>query len=164
MEIEIKSLNNKYTDQVVKLILHIQQVEFNIAISIKDQPDLLDIEDFYIAGGGNFWGAFVGEELIGTIALIKFDNNSGAIRKMFVKQAYRGKSYHAAQNLLEVLVAYCQKSSIGELFLGTVPVLKAAQRFYERNGFERVEKGLLPSRFPLMAPDEVFYFLKLIKK
>lgn len=161
MKPEIKTLNNSYENKVIDLILTIQQKEFNIPISIHDQPDLLAIENFYISKGGNFWGAFINGELVGTIALVKFDKDSAAIRKMFVKQEFRGKEFKIAQNLLNTLVNYCSKNDIQHLFLGTVSILKAAIRFYERNGFLTIEKNLLPASFPLMSADDVFYSLKL---
>ncbi|RAJ06471.1 acetyltransferase (GNAT) family protein [Chitinophaga skermanii] len=161
MDIEIRTLDDSYASQVIDLVLHIQQQEFNIAISIQDQPDLLTIEDFYLQQGGNFWGAFIDGELVGTIALVKYDQHAGAIRKMFVKQAFRGKEYGIAQQLLDVLLAYCKAQGIQQVSLGTVSVLKAAQRFYERNHFEKVEKAALPANFPLMSADNVFYSIQL---
>jgi len=163
MEISIQPLNNFYAGQVSDLILDIQQKEFNISISLQDQPDLLAIEDFYMTRGGNFWGVFVNGELAGTIALIKFNANSGAIRKMFVKKQFRGKELHLAQRLLDNLITYCQRVGIENLLLGTVPVLKAAQRFYERNHFEQIEKSQLPQDFPLMHTDRIFYSRKIKK-
>ncbi|KFC21524.1 GNAT family N-acetyltransferase [Epilithonimonas lactis] len=161
MNLTIIELDDSYIQQVTDLILNIQQNEFNISISIEDQPDLLAIEDFYFAKGGNFFGAFVRDQLVGTIALIKFDENSGAIRKMFVKKEFRGKELNIAQNLFNVLIDQCRRNNIENVLLGTVSVLKAAQRFYERNGFGKIEKVKLPDRFPIMGADDVFYSLKL---
>ncbi|MFC0425976.1 GNAT family N-acetyltransferase [Chryseobacterium scophthalmum] len=159
--LEIKLVNDTYSKEIIDLVLNIQQKEFNVPITIEDQPDLMQIEDFYFANGGSFWGAFISGELVGTIALVKFDEKAAAIRKMFVKKEFRGKEYGIAQKLLETLIAYCQKNGIEEVYLGTVSILKAALRFYERNHFEIIEKGLLPSKFPLMNADNVFCFLNL---
>ncbi|MBM7420031.1 MULTISPECIES: GNAT family N-acetyltransferase [Chryseobacterium] len=159
--LEIKLVNDTYSKEVIDLVLNIQQKEFNVPITIEDQPDLMQIEDFYFANGGSFWGAFINGELVGTIALVKFDEKAAAIRKMFVKKEFRGKEYSIAQKLLETLIAYCQKNGIEEVYLGTVLILKAALRFYERNHFEIIEKELLPSKFPLMNADNVFCFLNL---
>lgn len=159
--LEINIVNDSYSKEIIDLVLNIQQKEFNVPITIEDQPDLMQIEDFYFAKGGSFWGAFINGELVGTIALVKFDEKAAAIRKMFVKKEFRGKEYGIAQKLLETLIAYCQKNGIEEVYLGTVSILKAALRFYERNHFEIIEKGLLPSKFPLMNADNVFCFLNL---
>ncbi|MPS64486.1 MAG: GNAT family N-acetyltransferase [Chryseobacterium sp.] len=159
--LEIKTINNTYSESIIDLILNIQQKEFNVPITIEDQPDLMQIEEFYVASGGNFWGAFKDGELVGTIALVKFDKNAAAIRKMFVKKEFRGKKHNIAQQLLEVLIAYCHENGIEEVYLGTVSILKAALRFYERNHFKIINKEELPAKFPLMSADNVFCFLDL---
>jgi len=159
--LEIKTINNTYSKAAIDLILNIQQKEFNVPITIEDQPDLMQIEEFYLASGGNFWGAFINDKLVGTIALVKFDENAAAIRKMFVKKKFRGKEYTIAQKLLEILITYCHENGIEEVYLGTVSILKAALRFYERNHFKIIEKEHLPAKFPLMSADNVFCFLDL---
>jgi N-acetylglutamate synthase-like GNAT family acetyltransferase len=159
--VEIQPIGNAYSESVIDLILNIQQKEFNVPITIEDQPDLSQIEDFYLESGGNFWGAFINGELAGTIALVKFDEKAGAIRKMFVKSEYRGKEFSIAQKLLEKLISYCTENGMTEIYLGTVSILKVALRFYERNHFIIIEKENLPAKFPLMNADNVFCFLNL---
>lgn len=161
-ELKIARLNNQSCEQVIGLILPIQQIEFNVDIDLAAQPDLLDIETNYDATGGAFWGAWLNGELIGTIALIAVpEHQSGAIRKMFVKKEFRGKELGLAQSLLQTLIAYSRQHNIKELYLGTKDILQAACRFYERNGFVQVEMEKLPSYFPRMAVDNVFYSLDL---
>lgn len=161
MKIKIQQLDNTYSDELVNLILTIQQKEFNVPITIDDQPDLKKVEEFYIESGGNFWGAFVNGELVGSIALVKFDDKAGAVRKMFVKKEFRGKELNIAQELLEVLISFCRNTGIEKIYLGTVDILKAAIRFYERNYFLEIKKEDLPARFPLMSADNVFYSLNV---
>jgi len=160
-EIIIQPLDNRYCARIIDVILPIQQIEFNIPVTLEGQSDLLDIETYYIGTGGNFWGAFSQGKLVGTIALIATGHQAGAIRKMFVKKEFRGKDLGIAQQLFTTLVEYCKGPGIADLYLGTVEVLSAAQRFYERNGFHRMEKEQLPAYFPLMPADNVFYHLHL---
>jgi GNAT superfamily N-acetyltransferase len=163
MKLLIKPIENQFSNAIIDLILNIQQKEFNVPITIEDQPDLLNISNFYYASGGGFWGAFIDDELVGTIALVKFADNAAAIRKMFVKKAFRGKEFSIAQQLLETLIAYCKENQIDDLYLGTVSILEAALRFYEKNDFVRIKKEELPVDFPLMAPDNVFCHLNVKK-
>ncbi|XHR93373.1 GNAT family N-acetyltransferase [Mucilaginibacter sp. UC70_90] len=100
----ISSLNNTYCQQIIDIILPIQQIEFNVPITLEAQPDLLDIETNYHQTGGDFWGAIYNEQLVGTIALIAFDNNAAAIRKMFVLKEYRGKSWASRSYYLIILL------------------------------------------------------------
>lgn len=163
-QVIIKPIHNEYSHEVINLILSIQQKEFGLSITIDQQPDLLDIDSNYHKGGGCFWGAFVDEELIGTIALINTGDEAGCIRKMFVKKDFRGREWGTAQKLLDVLLLYCRDIGITNVQLGTVEQLKAAHRFYERNGFESIAKEDLPASFPLMLTDTMFFQLHLIKK
>ncbi|MFT4092594.1 MAG: GNAT family N-acetyltransferase [Niabella sp.] len=113
-------------DEIISLILPIQQIEFNVPVSLESQPDLLDIESHYHATGGNFWGAVLDGRIIGTIALIATGHHTGAIRKMFVQKEYRGKELGVAQQLFATPIDFCKQKDITELYLGTMDMLKAA--------------------------------------
>lgn len=156
-----RPIGDQYSNDVIQLILPIQQIEFGVPVTLEDQPDLQNIEAFYCRSGGHFWGAFDGNTLVGTIALINTGHQAGAIRKMFVKKEYRGKQLGIAQRLLDGLLAYSREKGIRDLYLGTVEQLKAAQRFYEKNQFTVIKKTDLPSYFPLMSADNVFYHLHM---
>jgi GNAT superfamily N-acetyltransferase len=163
MEITIRPLTNADCRALQDLVLTIQQTEFNIPITLEDQPDLQNIENYYRGSGGDSWGAFAGDRLVGSIAIISLGHGAGAIRKMFVQKEYRGRPWGIAQRLLGILMDYCGTARITGLYLGTIDLLQAAGRFYEKNGFVRIEKGKLPPWFPLMKVDDVFYSLQLSK-
>jgi len=142
---------------VIDLILPIQQIEFGVPVTIADQPDLLDVENFYCRGAGNFWVIKDAGKLVGSIALIDIGNRQAALRKMFVQKDYRGKEKGLGQQLLDHVVDWCRQKGIDEIFLGTFDKLEAAQRFYCRNGFELIPKQSLPAAFPLMQVDNRFF-------
>lgn len=145
------------TQSVINVILPIQQQEFSVAVTIDDQPDLLNIESFYQSGKGNFWVAQDGADVVGTLALLDIGNDQSALRKMFVKKEYRGKALAIAQNLLSHLVAWGTEQKLCTVFLGTTDKYHAAHRFYDKNGFVRVNKSDLPAAFPVMEVDTIFY-------
>lgn len=163
MEITIKPLTNTHCQQIIDLILPIQQIEFNVPVTREAQPDLMDIDTHYSATGGGFWGAFDQDRLVGTIALISTGHHAGALRKMFVRKEYRGKERGVAQSLFLTLHQHCTKCHITDLYLGTVEILTASHRFYQRNGFQKIDKDALPAYFPRMAVDTIFYHLHLAK-
>jgi GNAT superfamily N-acetyltransferase len=156
-----RPLNNTHCQDIINIILPIQQIEFGVPITLEDQPDLLDIEGNYINDGGGFWGTFDGDKLVGSIALINAGEGVGAIRKMFVLKEYRGKEFGIAQQLLDMLLQYCREHNIPRVCLGTVGQLQAAQRFYEKNGFQKLAIEDLPANFPRMKPDHIFYDIHL---
>ncbi len=146
---------------VINLILSIQQQEFGVNISAQDQPDLTDIEHFYQQGTGNFWVAVDEDTVIGTVALIDIGNQAVALRKMFVSPAYRGAKKGVAKALLDACHAWARLKGVNNIYLGTIDVYQAAMRFYEKNGYQSINKPDLPQSFPLIAVDNVFYQLNL---
>jgi len=153
----VKEYSCEYQDQVVELILTIQQTEYNIPITKDDQPDLMEIEDFYQTGNGNFWVAVYNDKVIGTISLLDIGNHQVALRKMFVAKDYRGNAFNTARMLLNHALCWAKEKSVKEVYLGTTPQFLAAHRFYEKNGFESIDSDVLPKNFPIMAVDKKFY-------
>mgnify|MGYP002713085694 CR=1 FL=1 len=156
-EIIIEEYTDKYASDVERLILEIQKNEFNINITIDNQPDLQNISNFYQVNNGNFWIAKTDNLVIGTISLLDIGNSQSALRKMFVHKNYRGKELGVGQKLLETLFGWANQKEIKEILLGTTEKFKAAQRFYEKNGFEEIKETDLPANFPVMSVDVKFY-------
>lgn len=155
--IKIVPFEDRHLSGIVDVILPIQQAEFNIPITLAEQPDLMDVPGFYQQRRGNFWVALSGGEVVGTIALLDIGNDQGALRKMFVKKAFRGPEHGVARQLLHGLLSWCRKNGIKEVFLGTTAKFLAAHRFYEKNGFSEVMRDDLPEAFPVMTVDTKFY-------
>ena len=154
-EVTIDVYNDAYKKAVCDLIVHIQSKEFGIPITIEQQPDLYSIRQFYQSNNGNFWLAQEDGKVVGTIGLLDIGNNQGALRKMFVAEAYRGKE--VAKRLLTTLLAWAKQKTFTEIYLGTTEKFVRAQRFYENNGFVEVNKSTLPPQFPIMNVDVKFY-------
>ena len=51
--IKIVPYTPAFRDDIAQMITHIQQVEFGVPITLQDQPDLLDIPNFYAQKRGN---------------------------------------------------------------------------------------------------------------
>ncbi|HCF26092.1 MAG TPA: GNAT family N-acetyltransferase [Cyanobacteria bacterium UBA11049] len=160
-KIEFSIYQSKYQTQVIELILKIQRNEFGLPITLDEQPDLLIIPTFYQQGNGNFWLALDGNKVIGTIAAIDIGYNQLALRKMFVDVNYRGDSLGVARNLMFYLRNWSKLKNIRAVYLGTVDKFKAAQKFYQKNGFISIGKFDLPADFPIMEGDNIFYRLSL---
>lgn len=158
----ITTYQEAHKTAIANLIINIQRGEFNVPITLEQQPDLAEIPNFYQRGKGNFWVALNDEQqVIGTLAVIDMGEEAGAIRKMFVHKDYRGKEFGVAQRLFDTLLDWGKDKNIKHFYLGTLERLGAARRFYERNGFTMIEKNDLPPSFPLMPVDTHFYQLNI---
>ncbi|MGT2784385.1 GNAT family N-acetyltransferase [Streptococcus merionis] len=149
---EITAFEERYQSQVIDFILRIQQEEFELSISLDEQPDLLDIKKYY---PNRFWLATEKEQVIGCIGLVLLDNDNVALKKMFVHSAARQKG--VGKLLMVQFMNYCQKCGIHSVFLGTTSRFKAAQYFYQKVGFAEITKDNLPDDFPILDVDDRFY-------
>lgn len=157
MNLIIEKYKSSYHEKVIKLITKIQQIEFKLPITYDDQPDLASIHSFY----DSFYVALYDQILVGTIGYKKIDDYA-IIRKMFVKNEFRGKTYSIAQKLLEELEIEIANQHIRTIYLGTTEFFKAAQRFYEKNNYIEIPELNLPKSFPIMSVDTKFYYKNLL--
>lgn len=157
----IQQYEEGYKEEIIDLILTIQQQEFQIPISRKDQPDLETISDFYQSGRGNFWIALENGKVVGTISLLDIGGGLGALRKLFVHPDYRGGKYKTAKRLLDELFQWARKQNFTDIYLGTTAKFLAAHRFYEKNKFALIAPEDLPKSFPIMKVDTRFYHYTL---
>ncbi|MBO1625248.1 GNAT family N-acetyltransferase [Bacillus arachidis] len=153
----ITPYESKFQSEVVGLIVHIQQKEYNVPITKEEQPDLLEIEKFYQRDNGDFWVATYKGKVVGTIALLDIRNNQVALRKMFVKKEFRGKMWKTASLLLQTAISWAKEKNLETIYLGTTVQFLAAHRFYEKNGFQSVSVEELPRNFPILEVDKIFY-------
>ena len=148
-----------YTDDVkdatIKLILGILESEFN-HVGI-DRPDIHNIPEIYQRGKGNFWVATDNGQIIGTIALEDYGNGRGYLKRMYVSKNHRGSGL--AQQLLETQLDFARIQHYQTIFLGTTEDMKAANKFYQKQGFARIPS--LPEGLPHFG-DTVFYKLELL--
>ena len=156
-KININKYTTIYQNDVVSLVLSIQQKEFNIPITLEDQPDLQNIEAFFQYGNGNFWIATIDGNVVGTISLVDIGNQQVALRKMFVQENYRGKAFGVGQALLYTVFEWSKEKRLTDIFLGTTEKYLAAHRFYEKNGFTEINENDLPKSFSVMQVDNKFY-------
>lgn len=80
--------------------------------------------------------AYDNEEPAGCGALRKYSGEEAEIKRVFVREEYRGKNIGGM--LLERLIAQAEKSGFEKLLLETGAFLDASVRLYQRYGFERI--------------------------
>lgn len=159
--VEIAPYRDTDHDAVVKLVLDIQQQEFGANATYEGQADLRNPSGFFRSRGGEIWVARVGGETVGTVAIIDFGGRRGSLRKMFVRADMRGPRLGIADRLLDKLLDWARQRDMTAIYLDTSDAFHAAHRFYEKRGFERVDKEEMPADFPAMSGASRFYRLLL---
>jgi len=160
----IEEYSPAYQDQVGDLIVTVQTAygvkkPDGSPITIKDQPDLENIANFYqqgTYGPGSFLIARKDSIVIGTAALVNIGNQQAVLRKMFVCKDHEGQGI--AKKLLHSLVLWAQANGIKEILLGTIEktFIGAVGMYKKKYGFEPIDKDKLPTNFPIMSVDDIF--------
>lgn len=156
---EIVRYQEEYRQQIIDLILHIQNDEAKIHLPIEEQPDLLDIPSCYEKNGGRFHVAVDGKDVIGTFAFMNFGNGNAVLKKFFVRADWRGKKVGLA--LYQTVIRYLKEHGCRQALLDTPSVATASHRFYERAGFQRIDKKDIPFAYSYPDRDSYLYLLKL---
>jgi GNAT superfamily N-acetyltransferase len=156
---EIIKYQEKYKQQVIALILHIQNDEAKIALPLAAQPDLLDVPSYYEKKGGGFWLAVEKGEVIGTFAFMNYGAGNAVLKKFFVRADWRSRKIGFA--LYNTVLAYLKQHGYKQALLDTPSVAKTSHRFYEREGFVRLAKEELPFPYDYPDRDSYLYLLKL---
>uniref|UniRef100_K3XAQ2 N-acetyltransferase domain-containing protein n=1 Tax=Globisporangium ultimum (strain ATCC 200006 / CBS 805.95 / DAOM BR144) TaxID=431595 RepID=K3XAQ2_GLOUD len=111
------------------------------------ESDLGNIAGAYITSGGNFWVATLVDEaddkekVVGMVALEKKLDGDGELRRMSVKKEFR--RYGVGKQLVEHLEQWAKQNGYTSVSLATGEVVKVAQAFYKRMGFEQKHTQLL---------------------
>lgn len=79
----IMQFKEKYAQDVIDIVLYFQNDGTRPNVSVADQPDILNIKTEYIDKCGNFWFAVYNDDLIGTIGLMPFTEDTAVLKKVF---------------------------------------------------------------------------------
>jgi len=134
-EVEVIPFEPRYRDDFKRL--NVEWLEKHFYVEAIDNEVLSQPERMILAPGGHIFLARLGEEIVGTCALIRTPDGF-ELSKMAVTERYQG--LRIGHRLLETAIAAFRKTGAGRLFLESNSKLKAAIRLYERNGFEHAER------------------------
>ncbi len=155
---EIITYQEQYRKQIIDLILHIQNDEAKINLSIEEQPDLLDIPKYYEESGGEFWIAIEDGKVIGTLALMNKGNGNAVLKKGFVRAEDR--KHGILSQLYDRLLSFAELKGITTFIFDTPSVAANCHHFFEKRGYRKISKEELPFDYTYPDRDSYLYMLK----
>lgn len=150
----IVEFSPQFSSRVKSFVLGILEGEFGLKGTRR--PDLDDIAGTYQKNKGNFWVALEGARVVGTIALLDCGERRGYLKRTYISSEYRGQGL--AGELLDTFIRFAGKQGFSEIYCGTVEEMAAANKFYPKHGFKKI--NALPDDLPGFG-DSVFYRLDL---
>ncbi len=159
--VEIAEYSDEYKEKVKDLIFDVYEKERG-RHSTTDRPDLNQIKEIYQDDNGNFWVALKEGRVIGTIGLINQGKDKASMHRFCVKKEFRGREKGVSAKLYSAFLEFAVNRGYKKIFLGTTSDAEAAIKFYERNGFVKIDFAPedLAKRLYLTR-DHIFYELDL---
>jgi len=159
--VQIERFSQSRESEVWSLISQVW-TEFDIHDDPRAENDLGDLAHAYQGGASGFWIAISDNRVVGTACLKDLGDGLIAVKRFYVLKEFRGTTIGTAQFLLDHLVQHARQSGAKSLCLGTIELTVAAQRFYEKNGFQKVPRSELPTEQFAAEIDTLFYRLPLV--
>ncbi len=133
----IKEFDDRYNERVNDFIISVFVEEYGFEKFRKGLEQENNQE--YIDNGGNLWIAIdEKDDVIGTIALKKHNNNEAEIKKLYVRNDYRGTGL--SKELYSKVMETTKNRRFKRIFLGTYDKLERAINFYQRRGFTQIDE------------------------
>lgn len=104
-----------------------------------DRKILADPKKHIIDKGGHIFFAKLGDQIVGTVALIPRDHDSFELSKMGVLQKYRGLKI--SDLLMESALEYSRAQGKKRIWLESIHILTAALALFKKYGFNEIPLG-----------------------
>ena len=135
-KVEIITYDPKYRSDFKRL--NIEWLEKYFYVEEIDDTVLSDPEKYILYPGGQIFFAKIHNEIVGTCALIKSDDDFWELSKMAVTEGYQGLKI--GEKLAVRVIDEFESFNIGTLYLESNSKLIPAIRLYEKLGFRHLKK------------------------
>lgn len=137
MNIEIIPFKPEYSKKFKEL--NIAWLEKYFWVEPHDEEVLGNPEKYILSPGGNIFFVKEGEDIIGTVALMKIEEGVFELTKMAVTPRAQGK--RIGQKLLEHTLEFARKKGWNTLIIYSNRKLENAIHIYKKYGFEEIPIG-----------------------
>ena len=134
--LQILPINMNLENGARKLIYEGLSERFGV-IDTSLNPDLKNIVEYYIKKDDIFIVGLYKDNLICTGALIKENDKTGRIVRMYVKKDYRRMGI--AKHIVKILEKYGKQKKFTKIVLETTDDWKSAIKLYENCGYQKFD-------------------------
>ncbi len=132
--VNILPFEDRFTEAFARL--NIEWLEQYFYVEEYDRKVLFHPREYILDKGGHIFMALIGEEPVGTVALIKRDSGVYELSKMGVTPKYQG--LRIGQKLMYYAINFAGEKNFQRLFLDSNTILEPAIRLYRKVGFREI--------------------------
>jgi ribosomal protein S18 acetylase RimI-like enzyme len=155
IDIEIQAVSDEGSIEAARKLIREHFEAHSQAHTAGEISAVIDrLPDPYTLPLGGLWVAWQGDEAVGCVALQPLSEDSGEVKRMYVRPANRGQGI--ARMLCQLVIDEARKRGYQRLRLGTLSSMLPAQNLYTSMGFTPIA----PYR-KIEFGDTLFYELDL---
>ena len=132
MNFEIRN-GHDYIDEVKDLFVEYVK-SLGVAANLREFQGL---EDKYKGEGEALYIAFINNQPAGCVALRRVDKNTAAMKRLYVRPAFRHSSL--GTNMAKMIVEDAREFGYKTLLLDSLPSMENAKELYTTLGFKKVD-------------------------
>ena len=130
---EVKELFNEYTEMLIQ-----GDSNFKTYLGLQNYDhEIENLEEKYGLPYGRLYLAYFDGTLAGCIGLRRIDKDNCELKRLYVKQQFRGKKI--ASFLVKSIIAEAKEIGYKYIMLDTLPFLETAINMYKKYGFYEIE-------------------------
>ena len=137
MNFEIRN-GHDYIDEVKDLFVEYVR-SLGVSASLREFHEL---EDKYKGEGEALYIAFIDNKPAGCVALRNVDNNTAAMKRLYVRPAFRHSSL--GSNMAKLVVEDAREFGYKTLLLDSLPSMENAKELYTNLGFKKLDDTKRP--------------------
>ena len=137
MNFEIRN-GHDYIDEVKDLFVEYVR-SLGVSASLREFHGL---EDKYKGEGEALYIAFIDNKPAGCVALRNVDNNTAAMKRLYVRTAFRHSSL--GSNMAKLVVEDAREFGYKTLLLDSLPSMENAKELYTNLGFKKLDDTKRP--------------------
>lgn len=137
MNFEIRN-GHDYIDEVKDLFVEYVR-SLGVSASLREFHGL---EDKYKGEGEALYIAFIDNKPAGCVALRNVDNNTAAMKRLYVRPAFRHSSL--GSNMAKLIVEDAREFGYKTLLLDSLPSMENAKELYTNLGFKKLDDTKRP--------------------
>ncbi len=136
-QIRITHFEPAYRDAIRRL--NVEWLEKYFHVEKIDREVLSKPEEVILAPGGEIFYAWYGDEIVGTVSLMKIDDTSFELTKMAVSENFQGLGI--GKLLMENCLDFAKKAGIKQIIIYSNRRLERAVDMYRKFGFLEMDLG-----------------------
>jgi N-acetylglutamate synthase-like GNAT family acetyltransferase len=136
----IKDFKLQDINLIIERHVVIYNSEYGFDESFRDYvaDAIMDFKQNFIKSKENIWVVEEENKFIGSIAIVKVDNETAQLRWFLIEPAARGKGI--GNKLMKTAINFCKNKGYKYIFLWTINLLDVARHLYQKYDFTLTEK------------------------